>query len=356
MNTNAALRRLAWTVLALALLVAPAWAGAQAQEEENVIEAGQTVTGAIDDDNYFDLWRYRSPGGEAVTVRVESTGGGLDPSLAVVASQLDAVGISDDIDAKGGNYNSAVVDLTLPGADTVLIFVSRFGAEQGTSSGAYALKLTTRPVLEAAGTPGGALLALDRARIDAGPEDAWNHLMNLDVIPDWHGSKGIDIPTGAVLEGARGTGGSFMFLPVGQGYTAADVVIHSAIVWRGSGATQACGLVLRKQDSNNDAYGVYLGRAGWLDFGFIPQGKGENWVSIVSWSVPGLDDSEGGQNDLLVTAVGDTFKFFVNYEQVGAVTDSRATGEGAFFVSTLKDSGSQVRCEFNNYWVISLYP
>lgn len=349
------IKHVIWVLLALMLALSSILT--LAQEEENTIEAGQTVTGTINNDDYFDVWRYASPGNERINVRVETTGGDLDTSLAVITAELEAVGISDDIDSEAGNYNSAVTGLTIPYPDTVLILVTRFATEQGTSAGSYSLRLTVAPVPLATageselGSP--PAIILEPSKIQTGPEDAWQHLINKDVIPDWQGSLVVEIPDGATLESQRTT--PFTFLVIGKDIQTANVIMHSNITWRGNGDTQACGLVFRKQP-NGDAYTVYLGKGGWLDFGFIPQGQTEDWFSIASWDVENLATGDGNQNDLLVTAVENTFSFFVNYELIGAVIDDQIMDTGQLYISTLRDDNSQVNCNFGDYWVIEIYP
>ncbi len=352
MNARVILKSTAWGLVALLLAVS---VGAAAQED--IITAGETVAGTINDDNYFDIWRYISEGGESITVEVEATSGDLDAALAIFTNALDVFGMSEDINAAGGNYNAGVRDLHIPHADTVLIFVSRFDGEDGTSSGDYHLRLTRRVDVATEQADGPERLHLDADAIQTGPEAAWNHLMKRAVVPKWHGRMGINRPEGLYLEGSEDDDSFLLFKKLQADYKAADVIIHASLTWRGASDTLACGLIFRTQ-GDYEAYGVFLGRGGWIDLGFFRAGEGEEtkWESLGLWDVAELHTRDRSTNNLLVTAVGDEFNVFVNYVLVATAADDHIAEAGEFYVAMLKGQSEQVRCEFDDYWAISIYP
>ncbi len=348
-----ALKPFAWMLmLALLATIVPVSA---ASAQGNALTPGQAVTGTINDANYMEVWRYQSPGNETINVSVEATSGDLDTTLVIISANMDVLGINDDIDASNDNFNSAVNGLFIPNPDTIFVIVSRFDTQAGASTGSYRLLLTTGAatnIISSEPIEEPSILVLDADAIDGGMQSAFDHLIAMEVIPDWDGTIGINIPEGAFIEGSRRDTNPFLFMRLGQGYEAADVIIHSDVVWRGEDDTMACGFAFRVQN-NSDGYGVYLSREGWVELGFLPKGEGADWESIGNWTVPDLNPRDGGENSVLITAVDDEFHIFVNYVLVGTATDSRLSGAGEFYMSVLKDAGVTARCDFNNYWVIT---
>lgn len=366
MSNSRAIRRPAWgrtcgrlggLLLVLLIAIVPA---STALAQESGLVAGQAATGTITDANYMNVWRYESPGNETINVAVEATSGNLDTTLVVISSSLDVLAVNDDIDPSNGNFNSAISGLVIPNADTIFVIVSRYDTQAGSSTGAYRVLLTTGSgggMITTGGTTGGSTtggqtgtLTLDQAVIDGKLQDAFDHLIALGVIPDWSGTIGINIPDNAFLESFRADEHQ-LFMRVGQGYRAADVIIRTDFIWNGDDDVVACGVAFRTQ-GNGNAYTVYVGREGWAELGRW-ENSGDDWVSLGVWDVTGLNTRNGGKNNLVITAVDDQFHVFVNYELIATATDRTITGNGEFYLALYKEDAAHLRCDYPGFWVIT---
>lgn len=99
------------------------------------IDVGQSIAGNVDtfDDDYYT---FSGSAGMAITINVEATDTDLDPQLYVYDSENRLLGMNDDIDMSGGNYDSRLT-VTLPSNGTYYLVVSAFG-----SGGRYNIRVT----------------------------------------------------------------------------------------------------------------------------------------------------------------------------------------------------------------------
>jgi hypothetical protein len=126
-----------WIILALCLTIGAysAWA----QDEAIRITYGETLSGSLDDDHYRQLYVFNGRQGEIVTISMITTEGDLDPYISLVDSTGRGVAFSDD----DGDGKAALLDsLHLPITGDYFLIATRFGHEQGSTSGNYQLSLT----------------------------------------------------------------------------------------------------------------------------------------------------------------------------------------------------------------------
>lgn len=102
----------------------------------NTISYGQTVEDIITASAVFDWWQLEAAEGDQVSVEMAATGG-LQPLVAVLNPSGDAVARSDD-----GAANATVrLNYTIPAAGQYTVVATRVGGPDGTSTGAYTLRL-----------------------------------------------------------------------------------------------------------------------------------------------------------------------------------------------------------------------
>jgi hypothetical protein len=122
-------------VLAMGLVPAHA-VGAQAGG--GLIAYGDTVTGRLDNTNYFELWQFSGSKGDHVQI-VMVGDGQLDPYLGLLDAASQQV-LAEDDDSAGGS--DAALELTLPASGDYAIIATRYNFDVGTSQGKYRLTLT----------------------------------------------------------------------------------------------------------------------------------------------------------------------------------------------------------------------
>lgn len=111
----------------------PAPAGSQQ------IRYGETVTGEINDKTSVIPFQFVARAGDLVRIELNATAGNLDPLLWLLDENQQEIARNDD--ARNGIRDSRLM-LALPRAGTYTIMATRFGEENGTSSGEYVLILT----------------------------------------------------------------------------------------------------------------------------------------------------------------------------------------------------------------------
>lgn len=100
--------------------------------EEDVVE----VAGTIDNSQPYEIWDIEVTAGESVTVTMAATGGNLDAYIGILNPNLSEVLIEND---DFGNSTDAQVTYTFTQPGTYSVVATRYGFEDGTSSGSYAL-------------------------------------------------------------------------------------------------------------------------------------------------------------------------------------------------------------------------
>lgn len=106
-----------------------------------LINYGDTVTGNISDAEYFSGYCFDAEAGDIVTITLVATTGDLDTYLIISDAFGDEIFAEND-DVEEGNTNSAVV-FTVPDDGNYLIFVSRYDGEEGTTTGNFAVSITS---------------------------------------------------------------------------------------------------------------------------------------------------------------------------------------------------------------------
>ena len=108
--------------------------------DTNVIPSGQdvaTVNGSIASNDPYQVWDLAVDAGASVVINMEATGSELDPYIGLLDENLENV-LAENDDANGDTRNSQV-SYTFETAGTYKIVATRYGFEDGTSSGPYTL-------------------------------------------------------------------------------------------------------------------------------------------------------------------------------------------------------------------------
>jgi hypothetical protein len=107
-----------------------------------VLTYGASVTGTISDANYEVLYTFSGTADDVITIELTATDpDSLDTFVALLGPDNNVVATNDDVDFDNGNYNSAIVDFTLPTSGTYTIVATRYKGEDGNSLGDFTLTL-----------------------------------------------------------------------------------------------------------------------------------------------------------------------------------------------------------------------
>jgi len=101
---------------------------------------GDTTTGAISDAQYEWLYTFTGEQGDAVTITLQATGGGLDPYLILRDAAGNQVAVNDDAPGSGA-LDAAIQNIVLPADGTYTIVATRFQGQAGASGGDFELTL-----------------------------------------------------------------------------------------------------------------------------------------------------------------------------------------------------------------------
>ncbi len=105
------------------------------------MDYGDTVTGSITDAEYFAGYCFEASTGDQVTIDLVATTGDLDTYL-IISDVFGEEVFAENDDAESGNTNSQII-LDVSSGGTFLVFVSRYDGEEGTTTGNFALSLTS---------------------------------------------------------------------------------------------------------------------------------------------------------------------------------------------------------------------
>jgi hypothetical protein len=101
-----------------------------------MITYGETVSGDITAEQFFDLWAFEAFAGDTIIVQM-SAADGLLPLIGILASSGDVVARSED-----GTFNATVsAEYVIPANGVYTIVATRVGRDQGTTTGSYTLLL-----------------------------------------------------------------------------------------------------------------------------------------------------------------------------------------------------------------------
>lgn len=122
------------------------------------LDYGQHIEGVITDDRPVEQYTFQGQAGDQVLIQMDALDNALDPFLYLYGPNGEIVGQDDD-SGEGVNAELAVV---LPVEGTYTLIATRFGRENGASTGAYTLSLGQGATSEEAASPavaeGGAAL------------------------------------------------------------------------------------------------------------------------------------------------------------------------------------------------------
>ncbi len=108
------------------------------------IQAGDTVTGTIDDSDYYHAYRYEGHAGETLTLNLTSVvPGELDTYLVLMAA--DGTRIAENDDIQSGVITNSRLIVTLSDDGTYLIVATRFLEAEGFAPGDYSLTIASEP-------------------------------------------------------------------------------------------------------------------------------------------------------------------------------------------------------------------
>jgi hypothetical protein len=109
-------------------------------DQLTTISYGQTVTGSLDDVNYITGYCFKGTTGDKVTINLIATSGDLDTYLGLSDDTGSTVYAEND-DADSGTDSQII--FTLPEDGQYVIVVTRFGLDEGTSTGNFSLSLSS---------------------------------------------------------------------------------------------------------------------------------------------------------------------------------------------------------------------
>jgi thiol-disulfide isomerase/thioredoxin len=105
------------------------------------IDYNDPVSGSITRDNVDDWLIFRGHEGDTLTIRMTNSDGDLDPFL--ILTDANGVELARNDDAEEGSSAAVIGDFVLPTTDSYLIRATRYGFENGPSTGDYALVIET---------------------------------------------------------------------------------------------------------------------------------------------------------------------------------------------------------------------
>jgi hypothetical protein len=132
------LSRWAGLIVVMTMVVALTPVLSRVEAAQGSISYGQTVSGKLNNQSYFDLWQFQGNRGDRVNILMQGDGN-LDPYLGLIDGASEQVLAEDDDSAGNGN---PLIDTTLPAAGTYIIVATRYGFDTGTTQGQYTLSLT----------------------------------------------------------------------------------------------------------------------------------------------------------------------------------------------------------------------
>lgn len=102
------------------------------------LQPGQTVEGALTDDQFTQYYVFEARANDLVSVRMSRKGGALDSLVAIADANLQELVIDDD---SAGNQNAQIAQYKIPADGTYYVIATRFDRAAGTTTGAYTLEL-----------------------------------------------------------------------------------------------------------------------------------------------------------------------------------------------------------------------
>ncbi|MCI0712741.1 MAG: hypothetical protein L0154_21475 [Chloroflexi bacterium] len=123
--------------ITLIILILPRLPSA-AQDDINLLPF-QPVSGTLNDDEPSQLWRFEGQAGQVISLLAQTTGGDLNPIIALRKVQGEIIIANDD--SRFGDLDARLEGVALPEDGVYQVRVYREGENQGTTSGDYRLTL-----------------------------------------------------------------------------------------------------------------------------------------------------------------------------------------------------------------------
>jgi len=105
------------------------------------IAYGGTVSGSITGQQHFQIYSFEGQEGDIVSIRMNQTGGTLDPAVYLISPEGIQIDYNDDVAPGGENRNSAITEKTLAFTGTYYIIATHYGLNLGGTQGTYTLAL-----------------------------------------------------------------------------------------------------------------------------------------------------------------------------------------------------------------------
>ncbi len=99
---------------------------------------GEAVSGTLDDDVFREVYMFVGQADDIIAIRMDRLDGDLDPFLLLTDEQGNILAISDD---NGTGTDALIASKRLPLDGRYFVIATRFGQEQGSTSGQYELLL-----------------------------------------------------------------------------------------------------------------------------------------------------------------------------------------------------------------------
>lgn len=266
---------------------------AQGQDDPGTVELFAPVSGRLDEDNPSQDWTYEARTGEAISVIVRGTSGGLDPILTVLDAGGETLAENDDLDSLV--VDAGIEALIVDEAGPVTLRVSRYEE----TSGEYELVVTR-----------GFADVIERTSFDAETsrwEDRQSALATLD-----NGRLQLRMNPAGVSGITFASDGE----PLDDFYYEARFLPHDASPYA------LFGLVFRAQPGGEHYRFLADTDGRWSA---VMQDRSGEYV-MGSWSADDVPAASGWT--LGVLARGSTLMFYGNGALLGTVTDERLPAQG----------------------------
>jgi hypothetical protein len=122
---------------------------ANAQDDEDSLIYGSSMSGRIDNANPSAVFYFEGLRGDVISINLQVTSGDLDPVLTVVNNQGEEIMNLDD---GGGSRVPTIPALRIPNTDRYYVTVGRFGYALGTTAGGFELAIQRVGVSSASGS------------------------------------------------------------------------------------------------------------------------------------------------------------------------------------------------------------
>jgi hypothetical protein len=118
------------------------WAGSRtityAYQGGISLNFGEAITGTLDDEIFRQIYSFEGRAGEVITISMNRIEGDLDPYLLLVDGEGAVLALNDD---NGAGVDAVIASKRIPTDARYYVIATRFGQEQGSTTGQYTLLL-----------------------------------------------------------------------------------------------------------------------------------------------------------------------------------------------------------------------